>query len=138
MFRGALALGCCFVEENCEAMLSRLAGVCLRQRQLTSFRHHLNLWLTLANVNAAPKGTRGHLRKELVHLFRLRVRRLVSNAAGAPFIHAANRLVQQAWPEDFHMPSPLPENSDVDQLETESEHPMVPLAWCKPIAMRVI
>ena len=28
MFRGALALGCCFVEENCEAMLSRLAGVC--------------------------------------------------------------------------------------------------------------
>ena len=94
-------------------------------RQLTSFRHHLNLWLTLANVNAAPKGTRGHLRKELVHLFRLRVRRLVSNAAGAPFIHAANRLVQQAWPEDFHMPSPLPENSDVDQLETESEHPML-------------
>ena len=119
------AAGCCFVEESCEAMLSRLAAACVRQRQLTSFRDTLDLWFTLPPTSTDERSTRGRLRRELVDLFHARVRRLISSAATVPFADTARKLCVAGWPPGVRLPQRLPDVVSVDQAETALRGAMV-------------
>lgn len=51
--------GCCFQEENCEALLSRMAGRCRSNWTLSSFQQVSDLYVTLPPPKRTPKATRG-------------------------------------------------------------------------------
>ena len=50
---------CCYQEENCEALLSRMAGRCRANKTITSLEGVTDLFLTLPPPSRKPKATRG-------------------------------------------------------------------------------
>ena len=77
--------GCVFVEEACEAMLSRLAALCRHHPTNTTFEGTLRLFLTMPLPSDEPRDSRGSVRGELVHEMTRRVRALVGNPDGRLF-----------------------------------------------------
>ena len=69
--------GCCFVEESCEAMLSRMVARLRRNPNVTSFDDTLRLFVTLPPPVDVARGTTGSVRSELVALMRSRLRRVL-------------------------------------------------------------
>ena len=68
---------CCFAEESCEALLSRMGHRCEVNRHLHGYDSTFNLFLTLPNPSRLPKGTRGSLKQGMVGLFASRIRKIV-------------------------------------------------------------
>ena len=104
----------CFVEESCEALLSRMGHRCDVYRTLHGFDNTFDLFLTLPPPRRELKKTRGMLKIGLVNVFASRMRRLIysdgSNflfvvPTGAREMHA---VFQAAYPDGFEFRGPLP------------------------------
>ena len=77
--------GCVFVEESCEAMLSRMAAQCRRHPNITTFEGTLWMFLTLPLPSDEPRDSRGSVRHDLVIEMTRRVRSLLGNPDGRLF-----------------------------------------------------
>ena len=101
--------GCCFVEESCEALLSRMAARCRGNPTISSFSGVMDLYLTLPPPSRTPKHTRGTLRQGLLQTFWVRARRLIARAGASPFSQWSSKGSQfeQAMPDNFVFPRPL-------------------------------
>ena len=102
--------GCCFAEEPCEAMLSRLVGRCRSNWTLHRFTDVLRLWVTLPPPQEQAPATGGGLREALVTLIAQRIRRLLRHAGTMPFakVSSATTGVWEAQPPPNHsLPSAL-------------------------------
>jgi hypothetical protein len=76
--------GCAFVEESGEALLSRYAGACRRNKHLSGFEGAYRLFMTLPQTAGTAEATRGSVRADLVQLIRNRVRALLARPDGRP------------------------------------------------------
>ena len=113
----------CFVEESCEALLSRMGHRCDVHRTLHGFDSTFDLFLTLPPPRREKKATRGMLKVGLVAVFAARIRRVVfaegtsllfAAAGGAREMHA---VLGAQFPEDFEFPKELPQAMTKEHLE---------------------
>ena len=113
----------CFVEESCEALLSRMGHRCDVHRTLHGFDSTFDLFLTLPPPRRGTKATRGMLKAGLVAVFAARIRRILfadgSNllfaaAGGAKDMHA---VFAEQFPEEFEFPKELPQAMTKEHLE---------------------
>lgn len=103
--------GCLFVEESCEAMLSRLASRVRAHPHLSSFRQTLDLFLTLPRARSVARGTRGGIRLGLVTTLVDRMRVPVQRAGDVPFARLKSARVaewERTFPDGFHFPDVIP------------------------------
>ena len=101
--------GCCFIEETCEALLSRMASRCRGHQTISSFEGVSDLFLTLPPVSRALKKSRGQLRDGLLQLFWIRCRRLISHGETNPYVEWSQKgsAFQATMPDDFAFPAVL-------------------------------
>lgn len=122
--------GCCFVEESCEAMLSRMVGRCRANHQLTSYEDVLRLFVTLPLPRPRTTGTRGGLRQHVVYLFSRRVARILGAPGQQPFarVQSAKEAVwEDSYPDGFRFPDTITTNFPVERLEAVLQAAMVSL-----------
>ena len=109
--------GCMFVEEACEAMLSRVVARCRQQRQLTGFQATYNLFVTLPRPHL--QGARGEVvRADLVGLFIRRLRAMISmpDRVMYPRISVGNDgLWEASLPVTAIFPRPMAAEADREQ-----------------------
>lgn len=113
---------CCFAEESCEALLSRMGHRCEVNRHLHGYDSTFNLFLTLPNPSRLPKGTRGSLKQGMVGLFASRIRKIVFGDGDLLFcppvatkeMHSAFTSV---FPDNYEFPSAVPRVGDAAALE---------------------
>ena len=79
---------CAFVEESCEALLSRMSHRCEVHRQLVGLESTIDLYLTIPETSTELKTSRGAVRKGLVLLFTERLRRVLYSDGSMPFVEA--------------------------------------------------
>ena len=77
--------GCAFVEESCEALLSRYAGACRHNQYLSGYEDAWRLFVTLRQSSETAPPTRGSVRQELVLRIRDRARSLLLRPDGRPY-----------------------------------------------------
>jgi len=113
--------GCCFVEESCEALLSRMRGRCDRHRGLTGFAATQDLYQSMPAPSEDVRTLQGGLRALLVQLFVGRIRALIQDPSNR--LHAQWRSAgQSVWqPADavalgIPTPDPLPPTVTTDAV----------------------
>ena len=105
----------CFVEESCEAMLSRMGHRCDVYRNLHGFENTFDLFLTLPPPKRGLRATRGMLKAGLVAEFASRIRIIVFFSGGdlcfAPSVGACemHSTLIAAFPEEFKFPDDFSE-----------------------------
>lgn len=111
-----------YMEESCEALLSRMSHRCSAHRHLSGFESTFDLYVTLPPPSRLRKATRGSLREGLVCAFAARIRAIVMSDGSLPF--AAYTSTKQmhaefeaAFPADFNFPKKLPRHGDAAALE---------------------
>ena len=122
---------CLFVEEACEAMLSRLASRVRHHPHLSSYRQTLDLFLSLPRPSLQVRGTRGGIRVGLVGLMVRRLQGIIDNASSLKFarlISARRSVWDGAYATEFRFPTWIPERFDVDRLRGVFQCAMVHMA----------
>ena len=101
--------GCVFVEESCEALLSRMASRCRSHITISSFEGVSDLYLTLPPPSRLPKSSRGSLRSGLLTLFWARSRRVIANAPQLPCAvwNSKGCVFELHTPDNFGFPEAL-------------------------------
>ena len=101
--------GCCFVEESCEALLSRMAARCRGNSTISSFEGVSDLFLTLPPPSSARKQTRNTVRNGLLQLIWVRCRRAISRGSSLHFVEWSSKgsQFQSTMPPGFAFPRPL-------------------------------
>ena len=111
--------GCCFAEESCEALLSRMASRCVDNRTLTSFRDMYNLFVSMPLPGAEAPATAGEIKESLVTLMVTRIRRFISEPTGMRF-PKLNTVKEGVWldrvPDTYRMPTAPTEESATRSL----------------------
>ena len=82
--------GCCFVEESCEALLSRMVGRCRANTSLTELEQIVQLFVTLPLPKREPRGTVGGIGRSLVELFSQRLHKIIQDCDSQPFAKVLN------------------------------------------------
>ena len=122
--------GCCFVEETCEALLSRMVARRRENSRLTSFEDVWRLYMTLPSAQEVARGTRGSVQQRLVDLIHSRVVAMVAGVEQLPF--ARMRTTREArWEPSLPLDSGMPAvitSVDVDALEKVLQGALVSLA----------
>ena len=102
--------GCCFAEESCEALLSRMASRCVSHRQLTSFRDVFDLFVSMPPPGPVAPATTGWVKQSLVSTMVTRVRRFLRNPMSMLFPSLSNAR-EGVWlaapPNNYQMPDPI-------------------------------
>jgi hypothetical protein len=98
-----------YMEESCEALLSRMSHRCSSHRHLSGFESTFDLFLTLPPPSKASKATRGMLREGLVSVFSARIRAIVMSDGSLPFAKSVSTKqmhseFELAFPRDFNFP----------------------------------
>ena len=99
--------GCCFVEESCEALLSRMAARCDANRHVTSYDDMFALFVTLPPPQSEAQPTGGGVSQSLVYLMISRIRRFLRGPTAWPFPQqqGVRRAVWVAdYPAGMHFP----------------------------------
>ena len=101
--------GCCFVEESCEALLSRMAHRNRTHQHLSGFQSALELFVSMPPSSDQPKEQKANVRRDLVHLMEARLLGLITNPQHQHF--ARTQSVREAvwddsFPVDFSLPGP--------------------------------
>ena len=112
--------GCCFAEESCEALLSRMSSRCIGNPNITTFEDMYRLFITIPPPEAVAQPTGGGLKQSLVFTILCRVRRFLRAPLGMMFPHLTNSkggIWRGVPPEDFSMPAP-PGDSLPQSMET--------------------
>jgi hypothetical protein len=128
--------GCCFVEESCEALLSRMVGRCRANTNLVDFADILQLFVTLPVACAAPRGSTGCVRPPLVDLFRCRLQRILREPASQPFaslLNAREARWQASFPADFALPLAPTGNLGERSLQSVVRGALVSLSAPTPV-----
>ena len=102
--------GCCFVEEGCEAMLSRVVGRCRANAGVVDFDGLLDLYVTLPPPANEPRQNRGFVPPTLRTLFLHRLKRMIRHPQSQPYARVTSAKEAQwevSFPEDHRFPSPL-------------------------------
>ena len=109
---------CCFNEESCEALLSRMASSVRSSPTLSSFESVSDLFITLPPPSRALKCTRGRLREGLLQLFVVRCRKVLANGAANPFVEWKQKGAKfvSKIPDDFAFPGEI--ELDVEILDS--------------------
>lgn len=99
-----------FVEESCEALLSRMSHRCELHKQLVGLESTIDLYLTLPPPSRVLKNTRGSLRQGILDTFLGRIRKLIFGGgvmiyASPPSAHAMHVIASAAFPADFRTAS---------------------------------
>ena len=129
--------GCCFVEESCEALLSRMVGRCRANTNLTSFEDVLQLFVTLPLPGAEPRGTTGCVRQPLIQLFRSRLQRILDDADSQPFaevLSAREARWLAAPPATLALPQEPGDLTDGRTLHTALQGALVSLTTAAPVS----
>ena len=112
----------CFVEESCEALLSRMGHRCDVYRTLHGFDNTFDLFMTLPPPKRGFKSTRGKLKLGLVAEFASRIRRIVFG--GGDFCFAApgggrdmHVVLQKEFPDNYVFPAEFPQTMPIGMLE---------------------
>lgn len=99
--------GCCFVEEACEALLSRMAHRCRTHRHLTGFDSTQELFVSLPTASDEPHQQKGNVRRELVQLMVARLQGILHNSGTLKFARYRS-IKESVWeaefPEDWTFP----------------------------------
>jgi hypothetical protein len=108
---------CCFQEETCEAMLSRVGHRCDVHRNLHGFDATMDLYLTVPTGAVGDKNIRGKLRDGLVQVFAARIRRIVFDPASLPYaipvsVDTMKTSFSSTWPADVNFPAKPDHNTD--------------------------
>jgi hypothetical protein len=74
-----------YMEESCEALLSRMSHRCSAHRHLHGFEATFDLFITLPPPSRAKKATRGSLRSGLIDVFASRIRNILCSDGILPF-----------------------------------------------------
>ena len=132
--------GCCFAEESCEALLSRMVGRCRANTNLMDFSDILNLYVTLPTPAREPKGNVGAIRQPLVVLFLRRLQRIMTHPDSQP--HAELLSAREArWhataPADFKMPVTPATNATRRSMEFVLQGALVSLTAPAPVSAEV-
>ena len=106
--------GCCFVEEACEAMLSRMMSRRQQHPQVVTYEDMVRLFVTLPPAKKTARGTRGSLKPVLVTLMYHRLKRLLRHTQSQPFARVLSAKKAQ-WepqlPRNTLMPAPLTQDA---------------------------
>ena len=99
--------GCCFAEEPCEAMLSRMASRMDKNRNLTNYEQIMWLFISMPPPESKSKATGCGLKPSLIRLINSRAIRLINHADAMPF--AMIKGAQEAqwvatYPDSISMP----------------------------------
>lgn len=76
---------CCYMEESCEALLSRMSHRCSSHRHITGFEGTFDLFMTLPPPSRKLKATRGVLKAELIRTFGSRMRSIINSSGALPY-----------------------------------------------------
>ena len=99
--------GCCFAEEACEALLSRMSSRCVAHNYLTSYTDIWRLFVSMPTAAPEAEPTAGLVKKTLVWMVVCRVRRMLRSPLGFLFPKLQNAR-QGQWmavmPDGFRMP----------------------------------
>ena len=100
---------CCFGEESCEAMLSRMSTRCHQHKHVSDLEGVIDLYLTLTPPSRKLKNTRGTLRQGLLSVLFARTKKLISMPLEHPFADWTTKKTkfQSALPDDWEFPMPL-------------------------------
>ena len=107
--------GCCFVEESCEALLSRMASQCRTHTTLRGFDNTNRLFQSLPPPSGDARGSRGCIRQSLVQLYRQRLRCLISQPSDRPYpklTTSSTGTWVAKFPHDWKAPASLREASN--------------------------
>jgi hypothetical protein len=112
----------CFVEESCEALLSRMGHRCDVYRNLHGFEATFDLFLTLPPPKRGLKSTRGSLKQGLVVEFMSRVRSIIFSGGDLCFASPGaakdmHCVLQPAFPAEFEFPAEFPATIPVGELQ---------------------
>lgn len=112
----------CFVEESCEALLSRMGHRCDVYRNLHGFENTFDLFLTLPPPKRGLKATRGMLKAGLVQVFAARIRKVLfgdGNFFFAPIVGARemHSVLVDKFPADIEFPVKLDQPLSLQLLE---------------------
>jgi hypothetical protein len=113
---------CCFVEESCEAMLSRMGHRCDVHRTLHGLDNTFDLFVTLPPPSRKKKATRGMLKQGLIAEFAARIRALVFSGGHFCFAPSGkakemHSIVLNEFPLQFIFPDKFPASMPRGMLE---------------------
>jgi hypothetical protein len=133
--------GCCFVEESCEALLSRMVGRCRANARLVDFEDILRLYVTLPPPSREPRGTTGTVRQPLVYLFARRLRRVLEDPASQPYAEPAGARDahwRPSFPDTLSLPAaPGVTDGLAGRLEVVLQGALVSLSTGGPVTQAV-
>ena len=132
--------GCCFVEESCEAMLSRMVGRCRANYQLSQYEDVLRLFVSMTPATGHAPGTRGALRQPLVFLFTRRVQRLLAQPSQQPFaqvVSSREAVWQPSVPHGFSFPNPLHVPAAVVRIEAVMQKALTSVTGRGPVTQEL-
>ena len=101
--------GCCFVEESCEALLSRQAQRSRTHQHLTGFQGALELFVTLPPPSDKSKDQKANVRRDLVLIMEARLRGLIANPSRQHYARTQSvreAIWEAAFPSPFSPPGP--------------------------------
>ena len=99
--------GCCFVEEACEALLSRMVNRRRSHNNIVSFDGLFQLFVSLPSTHSRARATGGALRQPMVQVIHSRLLRMINNLDTLPF--ARLKSVKEArWEPSLPVSSGMP------------------------------
>ena len=122
--------GCSFVEESCEAQLSRLGAACKRSRSSFTPEQVNDLYLNVGALNTLPHNTSHHpvaadlVRKVQVNLRRVKMDGFESVVTWVPWKSGRMCTAKDAWPRELPVMRELREVS-IEDLLRNSMHALV-------------
>ena len=113
---------CCYMEESCEALLSRMGHRCSAHRHVSGFSATFDLFMTLPPPSRQLKATRGILKDDLISTFAARMRYIVNSGGSLPCAEAVgpkqmHSVVSDVFKEDVEFPEALPKTISAAILE---------------------
>ena len=131
---------CLFVEESCEALLSRLASHIRAHPHMSSNRQTLDLFLTLPRPSLIARQTRGSIMVGLIGLMVRRLQGIINNAGSLKFarlISARRSVWDVAFTTHFQFPTWIPKRFEGDLLQGVFQCAMVHMAGGRVMDDRV-
>lgn len=113
---------CSYMEESCEALLSRMGHRCSTHRHLSGFESTMDLYLTLPPPQRKLKATRGMISEVLIQMFVTRIRGLVYSNGVLPYAAAVGARQMHSefaasFPDGVTFRGPLTAISNAASLE---------------------
>ena len=133
---------CCYMEESCEALLSRMGHRCSANRYVSGFEATFDLFLTLPPPSRQLKATRGVLKDELIQTFYGRMRYIINSSGVLPYAATVGTKqmhseVLGSFPTSVNFPDPLPALYAAEVLERVLQRALLCMSGRGKISLKV-